>query len=149
VPSSTGLRAQADGYRAALRPGSAVGRLVIERIGVDEVVVQGATDDVLRRGPGHYPRTRLPGQGGTVGIAGHRTTFGAPLRHADRLRRGDWIVLRMPYGTYGYEVTGLRIVEPGDVEVLRSRPGAERLVLTTCHPLHTATQRLVVLAERA
>ena len=145
APDQEGLAAA---FRRELGDGDPVGRLQIPRLGVDEVVVHGTTPALLARAPGHYARTRLPGQGGTVGIAGHRTTHGAPLREADRLRRGDRIVLRTPYGRFAYAVTGTRIVAPSDVGVLRSRGGRERLVLTTCHPLRTSSQRLVVLARR-
>ncbi len=148
-PSSTALRTVAGRFGAQLEEGAPVGRLRIPSLGVDEIVVHGVRDDLLQRAPGHYPQTRLPGQGGTVGIAGHRTTYGAPLRDADDLRAGDTIELRMPYGTYRYAVTGTRIVAPAAVEVLRSRAGRERLVLTTCHPLHSSSERLVVLARRA
>lgn len=135
-------------FSARLRRGDAAGRLLIPALGVDEVVVEGTTDALLTRGPGHYEGTRLPGRGGTVGIAGHRTTHGAPLRDADRLRRGDRIVVEMPYGRFAYVVTAARLVAPSDVGVLRHRGRRERLVLTTCHPLHSQSQRLVVEALR-
>lgn len=136
-------------FAAGLRDGDPAGRLVIPALDVDEVVVEGTRPGDLARGPGRYRSTALPGEGGTVGIAGHRTTYGAPLRHADRLRPGDRLELRMPYGRFAYEVTGTRIVAPSDTSVLRGRRGRERLVLTTCHPLHSSSQRLVVLARRA
>ena len=135
-------------FSARLRPGDAAGRLLIGELGVDEVVVEGTTDALLTRGPGHYGRTRLPGQGGTVGIAGHRSTYGAPLRDADRLRRGDRVVVEMPYGRFTYAVTGTRNVAPSDVGILRHPGRRERLVLTTCHPLRSSSQRLVVEALR-
>ena len=85
----------------------------------------------LRRGPGHYPDTPLPGQRGTVAIAGHRTTYGAPFHDVDDLRRGDAIVLSMPYGRFTYRVQRTRIVAPTATEVTdRGRlrpPGAVRL----------------------
>jgi sortase A len=126
--------------------GRAVGSIRIPGAGLDAIVVQGAGQGALNRGPGHYAGTAWPGQGGTVGIAGHRTTHGAPFAEIGDLRRGDRIVLRMPYGTFRYRVTGHRVVDPSQGEVLRD-VGRERLVLTTCHPRWSATQRLVVEAE--
>ena len=65
--------------------------------------VEGTGTSDLRKGPGHYPATPLPGERGTVGIAGHRTTYGAPFRHIDRGQaRGDRITLTMPYGRFVY-----------------------------------------------
>jgi sortase A len=126
--------------------GGALGRIEMPRIGVKFVFVQGAGSKSLRNGPGHYPDTVLPGQRGTVGIAGHRTTFLAPFRHIDRLRRGDRVVLSMPYGRFTYAVEGSRVVSPANITVLRATR-KDRLVLTTCTPLFSAAKRLVVTAR--
>lgn len=135
-------------YRRGLRPGDALGRIVVPRLGLDSVLVEGTSSSELARGPGHYRITTLPGLGGTVAVAGHRTTFGQPFRHVDDLRPGDRIDVRMPYGTFRYAVTGHRIVEDTDWSILRRRP-YEQLVLTACHPLHSATHRYVVFARLA
>jgi sortase A len=126
--------------------GKPLGELRIPRIDARFVVVQGTGSGSLRRGPGHYYGTALPGQDGTVGIAGHRTTYGAPFRHLDALRRGDSITMTMPYGRFLYRVEGTRIVKPQDASTLRA-VGRQRLVLTACHPLYSAAQRLVVIAR--
>jgi len=114
------------------------------------VFVEGTAAPDLRRGPGHYPATPLPGQRGTVAIAGHRTTYGAPFHDVDQLRRGDRIELDMPYGRFTYRVERLRIVKPTAVEVTDA-VGYDRLVLSACHPLYSAAQRIIVFArlERA
>jgi sortase A len=129
-----------------IEEGQPVGRLRLPRIGVDTVVVHGTEDGTLRKGPGHYPATPLPGAPGTVAIAGHRTTYGAPFRNVDRLRRGDEIEVRMPYATLTYEVRRTRIVGPDALWVTR-RVSQDRLVLTACHPLYSAAQRVVVFAR--
>ena len=97
-------------------------------------------------GPGHYPETPLPGARGTVAIAGHRTTYGAPFRRVDRLERGDPIELRMPYGRFTYRVERTRVVAPTATWVTR-RVAYDRLVLTACHPLYSAAGRIVVFAR--
>jgi len=126
--------------------GDAVGRLRIDRIGLSSVVIEGTNADDLRRGPGHYPATPLPGQRGTVGIAGHRTTYGAPFRKIDKVRRGDDIVVTMPYGRFTYRVERTRIVKPTDVWVTQ-RVSYDRLILSACHPLYSAAERIVVFAR--
>lgn len=126
--------------------GDAVARLRIPRIGVDAVVVQGTAPEDLRKGPGLYDRSSFPGSGGTTAIAGHRTTYGAPFRNVDELGPGDRIVLELPYGSFGYEVQRTRIVEPTEVSVL-ARVAHEQLVLSACHPLFSAAQRIVVFAR--
>jgi sortase A len=129
-----------------LEDGQPVGRLLAPSIGLEVVVVAGTDATDLRKGPGHYPGTSLPGMGGTVAVAGHRTTYGAPFRRIDELERGDRITMRMPYGRLSYRVERTRIVDPDAVGVVRD-VGHEQLVLTACHPLYSAEQRVVVFAR--
>src|SRR5919204_5781665 len=119
--------------------GDAIGEIEMPAIHKHAFVVQGTDTGSLRKGPGHYPDTPLPGKHGTVAIAGHRTTHGAPFRHIDDLKPGDRIVLAMPYGTFVYRVEKSRIVDPGDTAVKR-RVGYDRLILSACHPLYSAAQ---------
>jgi sortase A len=126
--------------------GEAIGRIRAEDIGLETIIVQGTDTASLQTGPGHFPETPFPGQGGTAAIAGHRTTYGAPFRHVDSLERGDRIVLKMPYATFFYRVEKTKIVDPHNVGVVRN-VGYERLVLTSCHPLYSAAQRFVVFAR--
>jgi sortase A len=109
--------------------------------------VQGTDTGSLRDGPGHYPGTSFPGEGGTIAIAGHRTTYGAPFRTINQLEPGDAIVLDMPYGRFGYVVERKQIVPATALWVTRRVPGAERLVLSACHPLYSASHRIVVFAR--
>jgi sortase A len=129
------------------RAGDPHGRIRMRSIGTSRVFVEGTDAAALRTGPGHYPGTPLPGQRGTVAIAGHRTTYGAPFHDLDQLRRGDRIELAMPYGRFEYRVERTRIVAPTAIEVT-DRVGFDRLVLSACHPLYSAAQRIVVFARQ-
>jgi sortase A len=132
-------------HRRATDDGDPLGRLRIPSLGVKFVFVEGANPKQLEKGPGHYAGTALPGERGTVGVAGHRTTYLAPFRNIDSLRKGDSIVLQMPYGRFRYEVEGSIVVSPGNTRSLRPIKH-DRLVLTTCTPLFSAAKRLVVTA---
>ena len=127
--------------------GEAAGRLRIPEIGVDQVVLDGTSDDHLRKGPGFFPETPFPGSGGTTAVAGHRTTYGAPFRSIDDLEKGDAIVVEMPYARLEYRVERKRIVNP-DAFWVTDRVSYERLVLSACHPLYSAAQRIVVFARQ-
>jgi sortase A len=127
-------------------PGDAVGRLQIPRLDADFVMVKGADPSDLRKGPGTFDDAPLPGVGGTAAVAGHRTTYLAPFRHIDKLRRGDRITVQMPYATFTYRVQRTRIVAPDAVKVLRD-VGYDRIVLSACHPLFSAAQRIVVVGR--
>jgi sortase A len=126
--------------------GDSIARIEIPAIGVSDYVVEGTDLDSLRKGPGHYPETPLPGEAGTAAIAGHRTTYGAPFRHIDELKPGQRITLDMPDGHFVYRVERTKIVDDQDLSVL-DRVGYQRLVLSACHPLYSAAQRIVVFSR--
>lgn len=151
------LRYLAGLYADGLTAGKSLGRLKIPSLHFDRVVIAGAggagglspqsDTALLRKGPVHYGTTPLPGAGQPFAIAGHRTTYGAPFYHLNELRRGDEIVVEMPYGRFTYKVDKLTEVAPDDVSVLADR--GYGLVLTTCTPLYSAKRRLVVWARLA
>jgi sortase A len=133
-------------FTATVKLGDPLGRLIIPRIGVNAVFVQGTRWGAdLTRGPGHYPQTELPGLGRTVAIAGHRTTFGAWFRHINSLKAGDTIRVRFPYATFHYRVFGHKIVPNDDWRIIRDH-GFDALVLSACHPLYSASHRWIVYA---
>lgn len=136
-------------FAAHAETGEAIGRIRAPAMdGLDIVFVQGTDTASLEKGPGHFPETPFPGLGGTVGIAGHRTTYLAPFRHIDSMERGDKIILEMPYATFVYRVQKTEIVDPTDVQVV-DYVGYERLVLSACHPLYSAEHRFIVFARGA
>ena len=138
--------------------GSGMAVIWIPRIGMvgdkAKVVVEGVGTGDLKKGPGHYPGTALPGQVGNSVISGHRTTYGAPFVRLDELKVGDAIVLESREMWFTYRVTRQQIVAPTAVEVTYAVPGdrdarptKKLLTLTTCHPKYSAKQRLIVTAE--
>lgn len=133
--------------RRQSEPGDPIGRIKIKRMGINFVVVEGTQPDDLRKGPGHYGDTPFPGIHGTVAIAGHRTTYLAPFRKLNGMRRGDIITLETPYARFTYRTQLRRIVDPGAYAYVTARKRYDRLALTACHPLYSARQRIVVFAK--
>ena len=125
--------------------GDAMAQIRIPAIDVDKIVVEGVQVSDLKRGPGHYPDSPLPGQPGNAAIAGHRTTYGAPFNRLDELTAGDEILVTTVQGSFRYEVREQLIVNPDQVEVLDDF-GDDRLTLTACHPKYSARQRIVIVA---
>lgn len=135
--------------------GSPIGVISIPTINLDRVVVEGVSKADLKKGPGHYPSTPLPGQSGNSAIAGHRTTYGAPFNRIDELIPGDEIKVTTVQGEFVYVVIPAPgqpadgqawfAVSPRQVEVLANM-GDNRLTLTACHPKYSARQRIVVHA---
>jgi sortase A len=128
--------------------GDAAAHIAIPKIGLDKIVVEGVSVADLKRGPGHYPGSPMPGQEGNAAIAGHRTTYGAPFNRIDELNPGDEILVTTLQGSFRYEVFEQQIVTPDQVEVLNDF-GDNRLTLTACNPKYSARQRIVVIAKLA
>ncbi|MHB1930450.1 MAG: class E sortase, partial [Acidimicrobiales bacterium] len=126
-------------------PGST--RIVIPKLGVDVVVLQGTTAASLRAGVGHYPGTPMPCSVGDVAIAGHRTTYGRPFSNINLLGPGDLVVLETPAGSCAYRVDRAPfVVAPDDWAVVANTPDRPTLTLTACAPKGSAARRIVVKA---
>ncbi len=156
--------------------GEEVASIEIPSIEVDKIVVEGVQVADLRKGPGRYSSTAVPGESGNAAIAGHRTTYGAPFHNIDQLVPGDEIIVTNILGRFTYEVIaqpvqnrigfcegfvpgdqaengldgegefGHFIVDPSDTCVLDDW-GDDRLTLTACHPKFSARERIVVTAQ--
>ncbi|HEX9824739.1 MAG TPA: class E sortase [Actinomycetota bacterium] len=140
--------AEAGDRAASLRPipGEAVGIIRIPAIELNMAFVEGVSAADLKKGPGHYAGTPLPGEEGNVGIAAHRTTYARPFWALDKLKPGDLVYLRTVEGSLVYEVVWQKVVTPDQHEVLG--PTAQpSLTLTTCNPRFSASERLIVRAH--
>jgi sortase A len=72
--------------------------------------------------------------------------YGHVFHDLDQLEPGDQIVTYTETGRAVYRVVEVGVVDPTDVEVVAPTKDT-RLTLTTCHPIGSARQRLVVVAE--
>ena len=142
----------------ASRLGSGLAVIWIPRIGMvgknAKVVLEGVGTEDLKRGPGHYPGTALPGQVGNSVISGHRTTYGAPFNRLDEVGVGEAVVLETRDTWFTYRVVRQQIVAPTAVEVTfpvpgdaKAKPTKKLLTLTTCNPKYSAKTRLIITAE--
>jgi sortase A len=121
-------------------------RVVIPKINLDAIVVEGASRKKLSEGPGHVKETATPGEPGNAVITGHRDTF---FRHIYELNKGDDILIRRNGQVFKYQVTGKKIVMPDDMAVLKQTPDPQ-LTLITCYPTYyigPAPKRLVVFSR--
>ncbi len=140
--------------------GDPVFRIIIPKIDVRKIVVEGVDTEALKMGPGHYPACRedfdpplclpdvfFPGEPGMAIVSGHRTTYGAPFWALDKLEKGDEITIEAKWGTFVFEVTKTEVV-PDDTPVF-APAGEPQLLLTTCNPRFSADERLLVRASLA
>jgi sortase A len=130
-------------YRRSLHEGDPVGRLRIGRLGLNMVVVQGTDDGTLKKGPGHFTASALPGEGHLIYVAGHRTTYLAPFAYINNIHVGDYVTFSVPYGTFTYRVRRHYIVRSDQLSVLKDHD-QEILRLQACHPRFFATHRYIV-----
>jgi sortase A len=135
--------------------GKGFARIYLPTLGRKEVhvVVEGVSHADLKKGPGHFPGTDLPGALGNVVISGHRTTYGAPFNRLDELHVGDPIVLETRTMFFTYAVQRLFVVKPSAIGVTyhvpdhpTATPTQRLLTLTTCNPKYSARTRLIVRA---
>jgi sortase A len=136
--------------------GSGLAMIRIPRFGskYHYVIVEGVSLADLRKGPGHYPGSAMPGEVGNFVVSGHRTTYSAPFNRAGELRDGDQILIDTRDKQYVYKVTGRRVVQPSTVEVTaavpfkpKDKPTKRLITLTTCNPKYSAAQRLIIFGE--
>jgi LPXTG-site transpeptidase (sortase) family protein len=127
---------------------NALTKLSIPRIHLEAVVLEGASQPSLLKGPARLAESALPGTLGNTVIAGHRDTF---FRHVHSLKYGDDIYVLKSGQRFHYTVVGRKVVEPTDLSVLRSSKQGQ-LTLITCYPTHAigpAPQRLIITAKLA
>jgi sortase A len=137
---------QAAAFQRDSHAGQAIGRIIIPRIGLNIIVVDGTDESSLMRGPGLDQQTAMPGRDRLVYIAGHRTTYLAPFSHIEEIVPGSVIRLEMPYATFVYRAYDHLIVPATDLAVLHP-VGHELLRLQACHPRFFATHRYIVQAH--
>ena len=134
-------------YQADLgKPVESLAVLRIPALHLEVAVLEGTDQVTLNRGVGRIAGTSLPGQGGNIGIAGHRDGF---FRRLKNIRTGDAIELVTMSGTDVFVVDRLRITSPTDVSVLRPR-AKHSLTLVTCYPFYfvgPAPSRYIVEAS--
>ena len=135
------------GTSAFLPVTDALALIEIPSINISKIIVEGITPKDLRRGPGHFPKTPLPGELGNSAIAGHRTSYDAPFGNLNTISLDDSIIITTPQGKFEYIVKEVSIIAPDETSVLKNTPRVATLTLVTCHPRFSTSQRLVVRAE--
>jgi LPXTG-site transpeptidase (sortase) family protein len=134
--------------QTVIPPQQMLTRVLIPKINLDAIVVEGASSRQLAAGPGHLDETAIPGEPGNAVITAHRDTF---FRHIYELNKGDEITVLRNGQTFHFAVTGKKVVKPNDVSVLKPTPDAQ-LTLITCYPTYyigPAPERLVVFSKLA
>jgi LPXTG-site transpeptidase (sortase) family protein len=138
--------------------------LSIEKISVNAPMIWSKSDDEkamledLKNGVAHYPQTASPGQNGNSVISGHSSNYiwvkgnyNYIFKDLNKLEVGDLILAKTIQSNgavivYQYRINGKYIDAPDDERVF-AETSEPTLTLSTCWPLGTAFQRLVIKAE--
>lgn len=125
-----------------------VSRLSVPRLGIDRIVLAGASGSSLAFGPGHLFGTALPGENGNVVIAGHRDTHFSFLQE---LKKGDEVHLQTNNGkNIPYRISEIRVIHENETHYL-SQGDESILTLITCYPFNAITaggpMRYIVIAR--
>jgi sortase A len=125
-----------------------IGVIKIEKIKANLPIMEGATSRVLKVGVGKLVGTSNFGEIGNTALSAHRShSYGQNFNRLNEVEEGDFISITTMDAVYNYEVFNIFIVEPSDVSVLKKSKTESILTLITCHPLYTATHRLIVQAK--
>lgn len=132
----------------SFQKGEVIGILEIPKLHTELPIVEGTSGYELEKGVGHYSSTALPGQPDQILLSGHRETV---FRRLGELQNGDTFHIKMPYGTFSYEIIQSQIVDADDPTVIRSTAPTETLTVSTCYPfsyIGDAPYRYVLTAHR-
>lgn len=117
-------------------------KIIIPKLGIEQVVQEGIDADTLTQSPGHYPKTVNPGQVGWCAIAGHRITFSAPFDRLNEMARGDRIILETAEARFVYLFnTIVTVPDTANLDMLDTDEA--RIILTTCEPKTGSSHRLI------
>ncbi|WP_234969294.1 class D sortase [Bacillus massilinigeriensis] len=125
-----------------------LGVLRLPSIDAELPVVEGTSEEDLKKGVGHYNGSSMPGEKGQMVLSGHRDTV---FKKLGGLEPGDEVMMETPDGTYTYVIDRTYIVEADDRTVIKDDAAEETMTLTTCYPfsfIGDAPQRFIVDAKR-
>lgn len=134
-------------YGGYPQEGENYGRLVIQGTSIDCNLFYGDSPVELSSGAGTYAGASIPGEGSTVLIAGHTSTY---FRDFDRIEKGTVVSIETSYGKYLYEVTDMRVADADDTSAYDLTADEDNLILYTCYPFGQVSpteQRYFVYAK--
>lgn len=139
-------RTSAAGHDSApILNGAPVARLLIPRLGLDEIVLEGVDGDELNAGPGHLPGSAFPGERGNAVISAHRDRHFARL---GEIHLGDTVVTESGAHRARWIVIARRVIDADAPALFHTKDAT--LTLTTCWPIRytgSAPERLLVTAK--
>ena len=128
-----------------------VGYIEIPAMDVTLPLYLGASRAHMNDGAAVLGQTSMPIGGISTNcvIAAHRGWNGkAMFRDVELLQEGDLVYLTNLWETLTYQVTGISIIWPDEVEAVAIKPEQDMVTLLTCHPYIVGTHRYLVYCQR-
>jgi len=127
-------------------------KIVISKIGIEKDVNEGADENILNKGPGHFPGTALPNEKtGNVVIFGHSAKtqeHDDPFGRLDELGKDDEVKLIYERKEYKYQVTEKKIIDSTDMSVTDPAEESTLTLITCIKPDFPKDKRLVIRAQK-
>lgn len=146
---------------SSIDPASKEFGLVIPKVGINTAVIPavnpadtGAYLEALKKGVVHASTSYFPDEDGTVYLFSHSTNYdwfvsdlNAVFYLLKNLTEGDLMVIYYKGTQYTYKLREKRVVAPTDVSYLIPQKGTKTLILQTCWPPGSTTERLLLFAD--
>jgi sortase A len=133
-------------YPVRPKVGENIGNLTIPALKRVIPIIQGANEDELKKGVGHFYQSVLPGEANNSVLSGHRDTV---FRELGKLKIGDELATETSAGSFTYLIKETRIVHKDDKTVIVPTDHAV-LTVTTCYPFRyvgDAPDRYIITAD--
>lgn len=152
-PFAEEKQAESMSYDALLNPNGdgMMGFVEIPCIAVNLPIYHGTAVKTLETGIGHLEGSSLPVGGDSTHtvLTGHSGLNKAKLfTDLTEMQKGDLFFLHVAGENLAYEVTGINVVLPEEVNQLLVVPGEDFATLVTCTPYGINTHRLLVTGKR-
>lgn len=141
-----------ESYNNILNMGNGIiGSIEIPKINVNLPIYHGTSDEVLSVGVGHVYGSSFPVGGINTRsvLTAHRGLPNAKLfTRLDEIVLGDLFFITVHDNTLAYKVSDIKVIDPEDLEAIKTQEGKDLVSLITCTPYGINTHRLVVTGER-
>lgn len=112
--------------------GDQYGEITCDKLQLKAPVYFGDRGNILKKGAGQYNGSFLPGEGETILIGAHDTTY---FKKLENVKKGQTFEFTTEYGIYEYKVKDIKIVDEDKYdEAYDLSADKESLVLYTCYP---------------
>ena len=139
-------------------PSDANFSIIVPKIGINAAVVSAVDpanyDEALQKGVAHASTSFFPNENGAVYLFSHSTNYewfvkdlNAVFYLMKNLESGDLVILIYKGTRYTYTLTEKRVVSPKDVSYMAPIEGKKMLILQTCWPPGSTSERLLVFAD--